>query len=126
MSKLDLHAALRNVIAAQVEAALEPHRDLLNSLAELAREQQQVASQPASRAARRPAERRGKRGGRNLAAAPSANSFSAGQLVSYRQGRGTFQAKIMGIDAESAELTLERVSDVKRIARPFDKVIVAG
>ena len=120
MPKLDLQAALRNLIAAQVEAALEPHRALLASLENLAREQGAVKEAPRA-ATRRPA---GRRAARNVAA--PATSFSPGQMVSYRQGRGTFEAKVIEVDLERGELKLQREKDGKRVERPFQKVMVVG
>ncbi|CAM4543421.1 hypothetical protein [Myxococcus xanthus] len=63
------------------------------------------------------------------AAAPSASpspgasvSFAVGQEVRYRQGRGAFSAKVKAVDEKAKTVTVERVSDGKQVARPFDKV----
>ncbi|WP_141620345.1 PspA [Myxococcus sp. AB036A] len=66
------------------------------------------------------------------AAAPSSSpspetpaSYSEGQEVRYKQGRGTFSAKVKAIDEKAKTLTLERVSDGTKVVRPFDKVTPA-
>lgn len=46
--------------------------------------------------------------------------LSVGRLVSYRQGRGTFPARIVSVEREF--LVLERVMDGKRVTRPAAKV----
>ncbi|ADO70359.1 hypothetical protein [Stigmatella aurantiaca] len=65
-------------------------------------------------------------------AAPSASpspeapaSYAEGQEVRYKQGRGTFAAKVKAVDAKAKTLTLERVSDGTKVVRPFDKVTPA-
>lgn len=64
------------------------------------------------------------------AAAPSSSpaastSFVEGQEVRYKQGRGAFTAKVTAVDAEAKTVTLARVSDGRRVVRPFDKVTPA-
>jgi hypothetical protein len=44
------------------------------------------------------------------------------QRVHYRQGRGTFEAKILRFDSASKRVELERLSDGKRLWRPANKV----
>ncbi|MFP2960308.1 PspA, partial [Myxococcus sp. 1LA] len=48
-----------------------------------------------------------------------------GQEVRYKQGRGTFAAKVKAVDEKAKTLTLERVSDGTKVVRPFDKVTPA-
>lgn len=52
-------------------------------------------------------------------------SYAEGQEVRYKQGRGTFSAKVKAVDAEAKTVTVERVSDGKQVVRPFDKVTPA-
>ncbi|WIG95674.1 PspA [Myxococcus sp. SDU36] len=64
------------------------------------------------------------------AAAPSPSpeasvSFKEGQDVSYKQGRGTFPAKVKAVNQEARTVTVERVGDGKQVVRPFDKVMPA-
>ena len=61
------------------------------------------------------------------AASPSAgpatpSSYAEGQEVRYKQGRGAFTAKVTAVDAEAKTVTLARVSDGRKVVRPFDKV----
>jgi len=48
------------------------------------------------------------------------------EIVTYRQGRGSFEARIVRFDSEKKELVLERLSDGKRVVRPASKVYTAG
>lgn len=64
------------------------------------------------------------------AVAPSSSpetpaSYAEGQEVRYKQGRGTFSAKVKAVDEKAKTLTLERVSDGTKVVRPFDKVTPA-
>ena len=51
---------------------------------------------------------------------------SGHEIVTYRQGRGSFEARIVRFDSEKKELVLERLSDGKRVVRPASKVHAAG
>lgn len=44
------------------------------------------------------------------------------EKVHYRQGRGTFEARIVGFDATTKRVELERLTDGKRLWRPTAKV----
>ncbi|MDQ3266175.1 MAG: hypothetical protein M3Y59_21420 [Myxococcota bacterium] len=52
-------------------------------------------------------------------------TLSSGDLVSYRQGRGTFSAEVVRVDAISGVATLQRTNDGKRVIRPLDRVYAA-
>lgn len=52
-------------------------------------------------------------------------AYEVGQEVRYKQGRGSFSAKVKSIDAKAKTVTVERVSDSKQVVRPFDKVTPA-
>ncbi|MCP3169980.1 PspA [Myxococcus qinghaiensis] len=52
-------------------------------------------------------------------------TYAEGQEVRYKQGRGTFSAKVTAVDAKAKTVTVERVSDNKKVVRPFDKVTPA-
>jgi hypothetical protein len=60
---------------------------------------------------------------RNAAQAELASKFSEGQKVQYRQGRGTFAARVVGINAKSGVVTLERMSDQKKVVRPAAEAV---
>jgi len=49
--------------------------------------------------------------------------FRAGDSVRYRQGRGTFFARVVSVDARAGKATVERSTDGKRVVRPFDKLL---
>jgi hypothetical protein len=52
--------------------------------------------------------------------------LSVGQQVEYRQGRGTFAAKVVRIDGKRGAAVLERLSDGKRLRRPLAKIYPAS
>ncbi|RUO88960.1 PspA [Corallococcus sp. AB018] len=93
----------------------------------------QAASNP-TRAGPAPQKLRGRGRGRVRAAGRTATattpslspeasaSYAAGQEVRYKQGRGTFSAKVKAVDEKAKTVTVARVSDGKEVVRPFDKV----
>ncbi|MBZ4329722.1 MULTISPECIES: PspA [Myxococcaceae] len=52
-------------------------------------------------------------------------AYEVGQEVRYKQGRGAFNAKVKAVDEKAKTVTLERVSDARKVVRPFDKVTPA-
>jgi uncharacterized Zn finger protein len=60
----------------------------------------------------------GRKGTRRAIVEPEA--FCIGQLVQYRQGRGSFPARVVSVERDT--LGLERVIDGKKVARPTSKV----
>ena len=52
----------------------------------------------------------------------SAKPRAGHEVVTYRQGRGSFEARIVRFDSATKMLTLERLSDGKRVVRPASKV----
>lgn len=75
--------------------------------------------------ARRPRAQKGPRragpGGGRSAPAP-AKDVKVGAQVRYRQGRGTFPAEVVRVDELARVATLQRISDSKRVLRPFAKI----
>ena len=67
--------------------------------------------------------RKGARRGSGKKALRLAKKLSPNQIVEYRQGRGTFEAKVVALDAETGMVTVERVSDGKKVVRPATKII---
>lgn len=57
-------------------------------------------------------------------ASRGAPKLGVGGRVSYRQGSGTFEAKVVAVDADKGVAVLERIKDGKRVTRPMKKVIV--
>jgi sRNA-binding protein len=119
-------SALRAVVAREVETALAPYRDMLTALIEFSGEA--PARGGPGRPERSPvAEKPGrKRRGRKAKTSEDlASAFTEGQKVQYRQGRGTFDATVIEIDASRGVLRLERDRDAKKVVRPASKVIAA-
>lgn len=56
---------------------------------------------------------------------PPSKPRAGHEIVRYRQGRGTFEARIVSFDRETKMITLERLSDGKRVERPSSKVYSA-
>lgn len=49
-----------------------------------------------------------------------------GQSVQYRQGRGTFPARVTAVDAKTGTVLLTRLSDGKEVKRPAGKVVTTA
>lgn len=45
-----------------------------------------------------------------------------GAYVYYKQGRGTFVARVTAVDTDASTATVRRVKDGKRIERPLSKL----
>ncbi len=115
--------AIRILVAKEVHEALAPYREALASLVEFAggkASSAEVVTVAPQRRGRRPAASRGA-----AASVETVGKFSEGQRVQYRQGRGTFDAKVVAIDSKKGLLTLERESDQKKVIRPASKVLAA-
>jgi hypothetical protein len=95
---MNLEQAIREAIAEEVERAIGPYVDTLRALSSLS----SVPRKP-SRA--------------------QAGSSRVGSFVRYRQGRGTFRARVIVMERGVAEV--ERVSDGKRVRRPVSKLMPA-
>ena len=122
--------AIRAIVAREVEDALGPYRDMLADLTKFVVGEQASAGLSGAFEAAAPARvSRTRRattsaGSRRYAdQAELASKFSEGQKVQYRQGRGMFDARVVGIDAKRGVVTLERMSDKKNVVRPAAKVI---
>ncbi|NVJ09918.1 PspA [Myxococcus sp. AM001] len=94
---------------------------------------QEAAPKP-TRAGPAPQKSRGRprAAGRTVASVPSSSpspatpvAYEVGQEVRYKQGRGSFSAKVTAVDAKAKTVTLARVSDSLKVVRPFDKVTPA-
>jgi len=116
--------AIRAVVAQEVNAALAPYREALANLAEFTGAPVSAPGPSPRSASFGEAPRR--RRGRAVKSSPEvAMKFTEGQKVQYRQGRGTFDAKVIEIDTEKGVLKLERDGDSKKVYRPASKVIAA-
>lgn len=119
--------AIRTVVAKEVHSALAPYREALASLVAFtggsAVATSGKISASRSEPAAAPVHRRS--GRRARSSAELVAQFTEGQKVQYRQGRGTFDAKVIEIDPEKGMLRLERERDSKEVVRPAAKVIAA-
>lgn len=59
---------------------------------------------------------------RVLRPARAGSGIVVGAQVRYRQGRGTFDAEVIRVDAITGTATLQRISDGKRVVRPLDRI----
>jgi hypothetical protein len=119
--------AIGIMVAKEVQAALAPYREALASLVEFAGAAPAESPRGGARTAPPSRNVRGPRIQRRGSAASLelVSKFVEGQKVQYRQGRGTFEARVVGIDAENGTVTLERINDRKTIVRPAAKVLAA-
>ena len=95
----DFNNAIHSMIEQAVAEAMKPYARLLRD------------SKPVKRGPGRPSK-----------VAPVAMTFSVGDRVSYKQGRGTFDARVASVDLAKVLYGLVRVSDGKKVARPAAKV----
>jgi sRNA-binding protein len=70
----------------------------------------------------RKAARRALRLGKRARAAAAPANLKEGTTVLYRQGRGTFQACVVAIEATTGTVLLRRETDGKEVLRPYRKV----
>ncbi len=126
-SKLAFSEAIRNLVAREVQEALAPYREALTSLVEFAGAAPAESPRGGGRTAPPSRNVRGRGSQRRGSAAllELVSKFVEGQKVQYRQGRGTFEARVVGIDAKNGNVTLERINDRKTVVRPAAKVLAA-
>ncbi len=120
MANVDLNAAIRSLVAAEVEQALEPYRDLLERMENFVRGA--APRGPVAVAKKKPGRKPGKRAAK---AKGDASKFSVGQSVKYKQGRGEFEATVRSVDLEANTVEIERVKDGKKLSRPAGKIYAA-
>jgi hypothetical protein len=118
----NLDRAIRAIVAEEIAESLAPLRRLLGRMAI------QMRETPARRGPGRPPKsaatpvRRRRRGAKAKAALRAAKNFHEGQKVVYKQGRGSFDAKVVRVDAAKGLVTVERLKDGKRVVRPPAKL----
>ena len=129
MAKMDMSAVIRAIVAEEVKAQLAPYADVLGDLQKLVGTDipRRGPGRPVARAEKPRRTPRADKAMVSDAAKEAVKNYREDQLVRYKQGRGEFEAKVIGIDLEMGMLKLERTSDKKQVARPADKVYeVAG
>lgn len=72
----------------------------------------------------RRAVRRGRGAGAKAARAPRGprGGLKGGDYVYYRQGRGTFVARVAEVDSDNSTAVVRRLTDGKRVERPLSKL----
>lgn len=114
---VDLNSAIRELVAASVKETLAPYLETLERLGVFmggTRRRGPGRPPKATRGSTRATANRG-----------DATKFSVGQPVSYKQGRGQFDAKVVKIDSNTNTVTVERAKDRKRVERPASKIMAA-
>lgn len=109
----DLTSIVRGLVAHAVAEQLEPYRLVL----------ERVSALMAIKVQRRGGAKAGARRAGAKDEAKLAARFEVGQVVTYKQGRGAFEAKVLEI--AGGVLSLERASDGKKVSRPASKVSAA-
>ena len=112
---MNVAEAARNLIQAAREKALEDVSEICRDALEEQLESDdakpaQVEVAPKAKRGRKPVKRTGR-------------SLEVGQSVRYRQGRGTFEARVAELAGDVA--FIERLSDGKRVQRPISKLALA-
>ncbi len=124
----DLNVAVSQLVAASVERALEPYRDVFNKMAQLMGVGEPTPAVVKRGPGRPPASSKApQKPGRRIipkGAVKVASNFHVGQKVSYKQGKGSFGATVIEIDTEGM-LRLRREADGKEVERPALKVYKA-
>jgi len=127
-SATDIANSITTMITEEVSIALAPYRTVLEQMAEFLggtrarpvarrKPRRKVEARPVRRAPRR------RRGSAARRTSRLIKRFAEGQTVHFKQGRGSFEAKVVEIDLKKGALTLERTSDGKKVSRPAAKVI---
>jgi hypothetical protein len=134
MSNSDFSAAINELVAEHVAAALVPYKSVLERMSAFfgddATVKRRGPGRPRKTAAKVDApvapvrRRRRRRGAKAKAAAPAA-VFADGQKVTFKVGRAVQEAKVVRVDAKTGALILERTSDGARMTRLPAKVQAA-
>lgn len=59
------------------------------------------------------------------AARAAVSKWTIGDVANYKQGRGDFNGKVVGIDVNGCTITIKRDADGKEVVRPADKIYAA-
>jgi hypothetical protein len=121
MTSNDVQSAICVIVAEEVAHVLEPYRSVMNRMLSFFGSGSQLATHESEKTVATQTRIRRRRGSKTKLS-PRIDRFTKGQKVTYKQGRGVFEAKVVSIDTENGVLNLERSSDRKRVDRPADKV----
>lgn len=120
MTKGSMDELLKAMIKDEVESQLKQYKDMMEKLA------QKVPAASAPKAAKADRPRRAVKAVISDAALAAVVQYKIDQVVSYKQGRGAFNAKVIGIDVAKGMLKVQRIGDGKVVDRPADKVYAAA
>lgn len=119
MDEVDFEAVVKELVAEELGRRLARYSDLLNRF-----EQARRALPKRHRPGRPPRAQLERAAAALFRKAPAPRAAPAsvepGQTVQYRQGRGTFEARVVRLDG--ARVVLERLADGKRVTRPLSKL----
>lgn len=127
MANPDLSGLLAAMVEKKVQEVLEPHLDALERLSSFLGVPSTRRGPGRPRGSRNISRRTTAKGrGTGRLAKGDASAFHEGQKVTYRQGRGEFEAKVIKSDVKANLVTVERMTDGKRVVRPAAKLSTAG
>jgi hypothetical protein len=124
----NLNTAIKKIIAAEVKAALLPIEKSIARLAKAAGAGRRGPGRPPKTAGKKtaaPVRHRRRWGAAAKAATRAAAKLNVGQKVSFNVGRGTFEGKVVSIDAKKGRVVVARTTDGKKLKRPAAKVKAA-
>ncbi|HEY3450864.1 MAG TPA: hypothetical protein VGK67_31190 [Myxococcales bacterium] len=116
----NIDAAIRSIVADQVAAAMDPYHAVFDRVSAFMGQGVSRRGPGRPRKEGAPGRRATRVGAKD--AAKAAKAFSVGDMVSYKQGRGTFEATVLEIDEATGLMKVQRLSDGKKVVRPASKV----
>lgn len=122
MANGSIDELVKALVAKEVESQLKKYTEAMNKLS------QAVKSGAVAGVAAAPKADKPRRAAKPIvsdAAKAAVVKYQMDQIVSYKQGRGSFNAKVIGIDVNNGLLKVQRLSDNKVVDRPADKVYAA-
>ncbi len=128
MPNVDLNSAIASVVSDEVARALAPYQNVLDRLSRMVGIAPAPVSKPALRKRGRPPKavptpgRRAMRAAANHDGAGEFSKFAEGQMVKYKQGKGTFDARVIGLNPSQGTVLLQRTSDGKKVERLASRI----
>ena len=124
----NLNTAVKNIIAAEIKSALAPIEKAVARLTKAAGATRRGPGRPTKASVKKaaaPVRHRRRWGSAAKAAARAASKLGVGQKVRFNVGRGTFEGKVVSIDAKKGSVVVARATDGKKVKRPAAKVKAA-